>query len=385
MSLPPSLALLPEGLRDTLPPQAEAEAYLLRQLLDRLAAHGYERVGTPLIEFEASLTGGLGAGASADLFRMTDPASQRALAIRQDITGQIARVASTRLAHQPRPLRLSYAGPVLRIKGTQLRADRQFHQAGCELIGADSVAAVGEVARLAVESLLAMGLEAVTLDFVLPDLAAVMAEALGVAGSARAQVIEALDAKDAALLATLPNAEAFLPLLRATGPMEAALALLAEADLPTAAQGRLGRVAQVAQGLPKDPRLSLTLDPGETRNFAYQTWVGFSLFAQGVRGEVARGGAYLIKGQNGQVEPAVGFSLYLDGLVEAGRGVTVKPRLAAPSSLSAQTLEALQSQGWAVVSALEAVDLEQFAADQRCTHLWDGAAARPSTSSGRTE
>ena len=52
--IPPSL--LPEGLSDRLPPQAEASARLARRVLDTVATHGYERVMPPLAEFEATGT-----------------------------------------------------------------------------------------------------------------------------------------------------------------------------------------------------------------------------------------------------------------------------------------------------------------------------------------
>ena len=43
--------LLPEGLRDRLPPEAEAAARLLRTVMDSVASYGYERVSPPLAEF----------------------------------------------------------------------------------------------------------------------------------------------------------------------------------------------------------------------------------------------------------------------------------------------------------------------------------------------
>ncbi|MDP9164277.1 MAG: ATP phosphoribosyltransferase regulatory subunit, partial [Pseudomonadota bacterium] len=110
--------LLPEGLRDRLPPQAEAAATLLRGLLDHVAAHGYERVQPPLIEYEEGLAGRLGGASRQELLRFVDPVSQRTLALRSDMTGQVGRIAATRLAHYARPLRLGYGGPVLRVKGS---------------------------------------------------------------------------------------------------------------------------------------------------------------------------------------------------------------------------------------------------------------------------
>ena len=51
---PPNPALLPAGLRDLLPPEAETEAAAVEVLMDAFAAHGYQRVKPPLLEFEDS-------------------------------------------------------------------------------------------------------------------------------------------------------------------------------------------------------------------------------------------------------------------------------------------------------------------------------------------
>ena len=111
------------------------------------ASHGYERVKPPLVEFEENLLSGAGAAMAQDTFRLMDPISQRMIGLRADMTPQVARIAATRLANAPRPLRLCYAGQVLRVKGSELRPERQVGQVGAELIGADAAAADVEVDR----------------------------------------------------------------------------------------------------------------------------------------------------------------------------------------------------------------------------------------------
>jgi ATP phosphoribosyltransferase regulatory subunit len=65
------------------------------------------------------------------------------------MTVQVARIAVTRLKHEPRPLRLSYGGNVIRVRGTALKPERQFAQVGSELIGVDSADADAEAVLLA--------------------------------------------------------------------------------------------------------------------------------------------------------------------------------------------------------------------------------------------
>src|SRR5258708_607948 len=142
-------ALLPAGLRDVLPPEADQEAAAVHPLLAVFAASGYASVKPPLVEFEDSLLAGSGAAMGPRTFRVMDPISQRMLALRADMTLQMARIAATRLRRLPRPLRLSYAGEVLRVKGDELRPERQVGQVGAELIGAQSAAADVEAGLLA--------------------------------------------------------------------------------------------------------------------------------------------------------------------------------------------------------------------------------------------
>ena len=121
----PHPALLPTGMHDLLPPEAEIEAEVVTQLMTTLAAHGYERVKPPLVEFEQTLFAGAGAAMAGATFRMMDPVSHRMIGVRADMTPQIARIAAARLGDVPRPLRLSYAGQVLRVTGSEIRPERQ--------------------------------------------------------------------------------------------------------------------------------------------------------------------------------------------------------------------------------------------------------------------
>jgi ATP phosphoribosyltransferase regulatory subunit len=357
-----TFGLLPEGLRDRLPPQAQALASLVRTLTDVCAGHGYERVAPPLLEYEAGL-----AGNRRELLRFTDPVSQHTLAIRSDITGQVGRIAVTRLAGQARPLRLMYAGQVLRVRGDQLSPERERTQAGAELIGSDSPAAAAEVLAVAIEALGTAGVTGLSVDLTMPTLVADLAAAGWPLGRATlAQVQALLDGKDVGALKAL-GADAFVPLIAAAGPVAAALAALKQLDLPDAVLDRLDAIAALAAGL---QGVAVTLDPTERHGFEYQTWLGFSLFGAGLMAEVGRGGAYRVAGGDGAEEPAIGFSLYVDGLVELGLGSEARQRVALPPGTPASVGAALRGDGWITVAML---DMAASAADLGCTHVWNGS------------
>src|SRR3546814_9956721 len=97
------------------------------------------------------------------------------------MTPQVARIATTRLKKAPRPLRLCYGGQVLQVRGSQLRPERQFAQAGIELIGAPEGAGDAEAVLLAIEALAAVGVQDVSVDLNTPPLVGALARELGLA------------------------------------------------------------------------------------------------------------------------------------------------------------------------------------------------------------
>jgi len=356
MNEPLHPALLPLGLRDLLPPDAAAEALAVGRMMAVLESHGYQRVKPPLVEFEESLLSGPGAAMASETFRLMDPLSQRMIGIRADMTPQVARIAATRLRHAPRPLRLSYAGQVLRIKGGQLRPERQIGQVGAELIGADGAAADVEAIALAAEALAGLGITGLSVDLTLPRLVPAICDSLGIAGKQAEIIRAALDHKDAAKLAETGGAAAPLlgKLLAAVGPARATLAALAPLAMPPAAsaeRSRLGEIVGLLGGVA--PTLGITVDPVENRGFEYDTGISFAFFARAGRAELGRGGRYV--GGNGKPEPATGFTLYTDTVLAGVPAPAPPRRLYLPEGAPVAVGRALRAEGWVTVAALAAV------------------------------
>ena len=314
-------ALLPQGLRDLLPPAAAAEAEAVGRLIAVLSSHGYERVKPPLMEFEENLLSGAGAAMAPETFRLMDPISQRMIGLRADMTTQIARIAGTRLANAPRPLRLCYAGQALRVKGSDMRPERQIGQVGAELIGSDAVAADVEAVMLAAEALLSLGIDGLSVDLTLPTLVPAVCRDAGVTGGSLDKLRQALDHKDAAAVAASGGkaASVLQGLLAAAGASGTALKAIAALPLSSAAAAERARLNAVAAGLAAAmPSLAITIDPVENRGFEYHTGVSFSFFARCSKAELGRGGRYRTgNGGGGEGEDATGFTIYTDAVVEA--------------------------------------------------------------------
>ena len=214
-------ALLPAGLQDVLYPQAQDDAKASEIIMDSLASFGYDRVQPPLVEFEDSLLGDrLGAALSDKTFRLLDPLSHKMMALRADMTAQIARISGSRLAHLPRPLRLSYCGTVMRVVPDVLNPERQMVQAGAELIGSADAMASAEMVSLGVRALNQAGISGLTVDIGIPHLFDVIThtcdantiEALSKAVALRdVDQLLAMSDKEAALLAKLLQASGQSP------------------------------------------------------------------------------------------------------------------------------------------------------------------------------
>ena len=360
----PTADLLPVGLEDRLPAAARALPRARRAALDALDSHGYERVIPPLVEFEKSLATRMNGVATRRMFRFVDPASLRTLALRSDMTVQVGRIAATSLAGAARPLRLCYAGEVATIAADQLDPARQRLQLGAELIGSDSAAAAGEIVALAVEALAAAGATGISVDFTLPDLVDTLAEsALPLAADKIEAVRRELDGKDAGALRDA-GGEDYLPLLYAAGAFEVSIAKLAAIDAGGALASRIEGLRRIAARVGNHARLSL--DPTERHGFEYQSWFGFTLYAEGVRGTLGRGGTYRIGGSD---EAATGFTLYLDPLVDALGDGAAGDLLYLPAGHDPQIAERLRAIGWRTLAALEEGEDPSALG---CTHALEG-------------
>lgn len=369
--------LLPAGMVDVLPPDADREAATVECLMATFARHGYERVKPPLMEFEESFLSGAGSALSAQAFRLMDPISQRMLVLRPDMTMQIARIATDRLARAPRPLRLGYAGQVASVTATQLRPARQVGQVGVELIGASEPQADAEVILMVAAALAAAGAAGLTIDLAMPTLVPALLSETALDGHAHRRLRAALDRKDIAGVAELTSrlgarlTRVLTEMVALAGPCDAAMEALRALDLPPAAAAERAALAEVVRCIQdNDFRPDLSIDPVENRGFEYHTGVTFAVFAVNVRGELGRGGRYRV-GDPAEGEPATGATLFMDAVMEA---VSAPPqrlqRVFVPAGTPPRQGRLLREQGWIAVSGFDrTADADAEARRLRCSHV----------------
>ena len=130
----------------------EAEA-LLRELAQRWA---YVEMIPPTFEYADILAAEAGTQIAEELYRFFDR-DGHALALRPDLTIPTARLSGSKLYDQPLPQRFFYSGPAFRYEEPRAGRQREFWQAGIELIGASSPDADAEVLAFAARALERLG------------------------------------------------------------------------------------------------------------------------------------------------------------------------------------------------------------------------------------
>jgi ATP phosphoribosyltransferase regulatory subunit len=386
---------LPAGMRDLLPEEAKTLRSLGRRVLECFERHGYERVTLPVFEYAAVLERGLGALDPREVLRFVEPESGEVVALRPDMTPQIARIVATRLRDVPAPARLAYEGSVVRLRRERARRHRQIPQAGIELIGSAAPDGDMEVLGVATAAMRAAGLEDFVLDLGHARIAGALLE--NVPAERRPPLVEALAAKDAGELgrrgraagldAELSRAlEALTELSGGTELWPAAESALHKTPA-SAALTELRRRFDEANTRSLAPRISVDL--GEVRDFGYYTGVTFQILAEGPGEPIGSGGRYdHLLAAFGAARPAAGFAVALDDLSWAlgRRAPASEPRLLiARSGDAVAHCGALRARG--LTAAAAPADAFEYARAWRYSHvleIGDGDATLTRLADGAT-
>ncbi len=144
------------GVNDIFGGEARALRRLQGNVLKLFAEHGYDEVIPPLLERPDVLLAGAGRFLMNNTLVFNDPEARGQLAVRSDMTPQIARIAATRLQHEAQ-LKLCYSGPVVQARGDHFDGRRQQWQTGVECLGDRSERCDLEILHLAALSMLTAG------------------------------------------------------------------------------------------------------------------------------------------------------------------------------------------------------------------------------------
>lgn len=333
-----SPALLPSGLMDVLPPLAAAEFRLIHHFLKTFTAFGYQPVIPPLAEYAETLLAGQGEATGHHAFKLPDPLAPQTLAIRADMTVQVARIAATSLGAMPRPLRLCYAGYTLRTMPEALKTRRQHTQVGIERFGDMATHSVAEVLAIAVHALEINGVTGLTVDLHYPSVLEALLKRYP--ESKHAAIRDAVRLKDHARLHALEALD-IAEMMRHSGPAPAVVQRLNASSTPEVKRAAADISALMAALAKAEVNATLTIDLLDLSGYGYYTGIGYALFWNQGGIEVGRGGCYSAGGG----EAAVGFTVYINELLSLLPAEAAPATQVIPYGTPAKTAAALHKQG----------------------------------------
>ena len=291
---------LPKGAKIYLPDEAAQKRRVEAELCGVFRKWGYRDIVTSAYEYFDVASQGTDQELQERMFKMVDRESGRLLALRADVTPQIARIVATRMREEPKPLRLAYLTNVFRYDEPHVGRYREFYQAGVELVGLPNPEGDAELIAMAVEGLRALGLREFQLDVGQADFFRGILEDLGLDEARARELRSALGRKD---ISALERLVAGLGAPAAAGELLLALPVL---------YGR-GDVLERAERLVKNPRSeaalanlaevyrlltvygladSVLLDLGEVSGFDYYSGMHFDAYVSGLGAPLAGGGRY---------------------------------------------------------------------------------------------
>jgi ATP phosphoribosyltransferase regulatory subunit len=309
-----------DGFSDWLVGPAASRRRLTDRFIETFESWGYGFVVTPLIEPLDTVAAGVGSAQQSGLFRFMD-SDGALLALVGERTVSVARVVATQLHDGPFPLRLCYAGPVLRNHALNTGRRRESLQAGCELVGATGLAADAECIALAAAALERSGVHHVQVDVGHADFIPGLLETAGLDEAARGAVLAALAQRDvvsveAALEGTdVADAERRLllafPTLRGGQEILDTAASGLRGDRPTRALQELAQLWDLLDAHAITDRVHLDL--GAVRDWDYYTGPTFEVFSEDSGFALGSGGRYdKLLSRFGAPLPATGFVLHID-------------------------------------------------------------------------
>ena len=295
-------------------------------------AWGYAEVVPPIFErYETVLAGGI---RPEWVYRFTD-SNGEVLALRPDLTTQVARAVATRLREQPKPLRLFYVGSVIRRPKPSRGLRTEFSQAGIELVGSSEPIADAEVVAIAIEALLQLEIDDFQIHLGQSAFFHGIEEEAQLLDAQVADIKELLDRRDRQTLERFLSSldlgseqrHAILACLDLCGREEVLDRSYALAQNKTS-RTAVENLAEIYQTLGNyDLKDRVVIDLGEVRGLGYYTGMMIEGFSQSLSVPILEGGRYdNLIGKFGYDCPAVGCAFDVSRVAAiSGRDPSPRP------------------------------------------------------------
>lgn len=305
--------LLPEGFRDSLPEVAKEEFRFISEFVELMTNKKYRLVKPPLLEFEESMFFATKDNSSIKSFRVLDPLSQKVMAIRTDITTQIARIVSGSLKNAKRPLRVLYFGEILSVNNSQLKISRQSTQMGAEIIGTGGEEYEIEIIKIIIEILTKFKISDYRISLSMPTVLKSLSLDFNLDENQENYLYKCYENKN---LQDIRNISTDIyniseKLINKIGLIDEISEFLISENFPSKTQCEINKfIESLKNFLNKLPDVNFVVDTAEIDNSGYHTGMMFKFYSDKLN-ELFSGGVYRVNH-----EDCIGFSGLIENLIE---------------------------------------------------------------------
>ncbi len=362
---------LPTGFRDILTNESNLQFENGRKLIKNFNLWGYIFIEPPIIEFESTLVDKKNKHSNNKILSFLDPLTKKKISLRSDITTQLARIAYDRLFEFPKPLRLYYLGDVFRADKPKLSSDRQFKQAGIEIIGSDNLIADVEVITLSLDSLKKINFKKISIDLNCSIILEKIFDDNKISQSKREIIRKLVERKNIKEISKY-NKKLFKLLktiIDTTGSLKKNIKKIKKLKLGKEANLILKDFLYVASFLTKKnyDEYKISVDLLDHRGFEYYSGITFSIFCLNSSKEVCRGGRYMTK----KNDSAVGSTFFLNQFTELkNTKINSKKILISKDSLFNKKLLKLRKEGWITIQNFDGKNNYQLAKLHNCKFIF---------------
>ncbi len=355
--------LLPIGFKDILTNDANIQFEYGKKLLKNFDLWGYSFIEPPIIEYEKTLSDTKNKLLNKKTLSFFDPLTKEKVSLRPDITTQLARIAEDRLFGLPKPLRLCYFGDVFRADKPKLSSDRQFKQAGVEIIGSKNLLADLEIINLTLDSLKKINFKKISLDVNVPIILEKIFDDFKISSTKRISLRKLVAKKnikeiynfDVKLFNTLKE------IIDSSGPLKKNIKKIQKIKLGSNAKKIIKDFLKICSFLIKKnyDEYKISVDLLDHRGFEYYTGITFSIFCLNSSKEVCRGGRYLTS----KDKDAVGSTFFLNQFLQF-KNISKnnkKKILISYNSMFDKNLPELRKNGWITIHNIDRKNDQKFA------------------------
>lgn len=341
--------LVPPGFKDNLNFDAFVEHEYKNIIINFFRENGFNLLKTPLIEYSNNLNN--------NTLKIKTNKKKENLSVRNDITPQIIRVASSRLSKMKRPLKLCYYGEVIRKNGTILRPERQFQQVGAEIIGSESYLADVEIINLAYETLKKIGVKNIVIEISAPFfLDSIIKKIKNI--DLKLKLKKLIKLRDIngciKLLQNQEQIKTLKILYSCSGLLKNKKSKLNKLNYISGFEDKVKRLNKITSLIKISKSDSINIDFFEIqKNYNYYKGIKFTFFAKNVRGEIAGGGRYVFKYAS-NIETAIGYTCYMDTIIRASSFNNKNKKILIPFNTNSKLINKLVKKGFSIFKSFEA-------------------------------